>query len=178
MKSANYQYAHALADVAMGQGDSALIAEQLAGFGIAFQESAELRNFLTSPAVKPESKHAVLEKIVERLGASKIVRNFLFIVADHQRFQILPEIITAFEEVLRQRQGIAEAEVSSAVELTMAQKTELTQGLERLTGKKIDPKYSLDPSLLGGAVARIGDTVYDGSIKKQLKEMSARLAAE
>jgi F-type H+-transporting ATPase subunit delta len=100
------------------------------------------------------------------------------LIADHRRTQLIPEIAAAFEQVLRQRQGVAEAEVCSAVELTVAQKKELTAALERLTGKKIEPKYSLDPSVLGGAVVRIGDTIYDGSLRTRLNEMRARLAAE
>jgi F-type H+-transporting ATPase subunit delta len=120
----------------------------------------------------------VIEKLVARLGASRIVRNFLFLVIDNQRTHLLPEILRTFESVVRQRLGIAEAEVFSAAELTVAQKTTLLQTLEKLTGKKIQAKYSLDPALLGGAVVRIGDTVYDGSVKNRLNQMRARLSAE
>ncbi|MHB8501000.1 MAG: ATP synthase F1 subunit delta [Candidatus Acidiferrales bacterium] len=178
MKSASLQYANALADVALAQGaaDSAL--KQLADFGAAFAISSELRNFLTSPGVTRDAKHAVIQKIAARVGAGKIIRNFLFIIADHQRTHILPEIIAAFEDVIRQRQGIAEAEISSAVELSAAQQKRFAQTLERLTGKKIQAKYSLDPALLGGAVVRVGDTIYDGSVRNSLNELRARLAAQ
>ena len=178
MKSASLQYANALADIALEQGAAEPAAKQLASFGAAYAQSAELRTFLASPAVSVEAKHAVLEKIAGRLVASKIICNFLFVIADHRRTQLIPEIIAAFEQVLRQRQGVAEAEISSAVELTAAQKKELAATLARLTGRKIEPKYSLDPALLGGAVVRIGDTIYDGSVRGRLNEMRARLAAE
>jgi len=178
LKSASLQYANAFADIAIGQGAPQTASKQLADFGAAFAESAELRNFLASPAVETKDKHGVIEKIVARQGAGKIIRNFLFVIVDHQRSQMLPEIISAVESVIRRRQGIAEAEVSSAVELTQAQKTELAKSLSRLTGKRIEPKYSLDPTLLGGAVARIGDTIYDGSLRSRLSEMRARLAGE
>jgi F-type H+-transporting ATPase subunit delta len=178
LKSASLQYANALADVALAQGaaDSAL--KQLADFGAAFAISSELRNFLTSPGVTRDAKHAVIQKIAARVGAGKIIRNFLFIIADHQRTHILPEIIAAFEDVIRQRQGIAEAEISSAVELSAAQQKRFAQTLERLTGEKIQAKYSLDPALLGGAVVRVGDTIYDGSVRNSLNELRARLAAQ
>jgi F-type H+-transporting ATPase subunit delta len=91
---------------------------------------------------------------------------------------MLPGIIAAFQEVIRQRQGIAEAEISSAVELKTSQKTEFKKTLERLTGKRVEPTYSLDPALLGGAVVRIGDTIYDGSLRNRLNGLRARLAAE
>ena len=178
MKSASLQYANALADIALEQGAAEPAAKQLDGFGAAYEQSAELRTFLASPAVSIEAKHEVLEKIAKRLGASKIIRNFLFVIADHRRTQLIPEIVTTFQQVLRQRQGVAEAEISSAVELSAAQKKELAATLARLTGKKIEPKYSLNPALLGGAVVRIGDTIYDGSLRSRLNEMRVRLAAE
>ena len=178
MKSASVQYANALADIALEQGASEPAAKQLESFAAAYEESAELRTFLASPAVSVEAKHEVLEKISNRLGASKIIRNFLFVIADHRRTQLIPEIVATFQQVLRQRQGMAEAEISSAVELTSAQKKELAATLARVTGKKIEPKYSLDPALLGGAVVRIGDTIYDGSLRSRLNEMRARLASE
>jgi len=178
LKSASLQYANALADIALAQSAAEPAAKQLDGFAAAYAESAELRTFLASPAVSVEAKHAVLEKIAGRLGASKIIRNFLFVIADHRRTQLIPEIVATFQQVLRQRQGVAEAEIASAVELSAAQKKELAATLARLTGKKIEPKYSLDPALLGGAVVRIGDTIYDGSLRSRLNEMRARLAAE
>jgi F-type H+-transporting ATPase subunit delta len=178
LKSASLQYANALADIAMAQGAPGPTLKQLADFGAAYAESAELRTFLASPAVTIETKHAVIEKIVARLGASKIIRNFLFLIADHRRIVILPEIFKAFEQVVRERQGLAEAEVSSAVQLSAGQKAELAKTLEKLTGKKIETKYSIDAALLGGAVVRIGDTIYDGSLRSRLSELRAQLAAE
>jgi len=178
LKSASLQYANAMADIALAQGAAEPAAKQLHEFGLAYAQSTELRTFLASPAVSMEDKHGVIEKIVARLGASKIIRNFLFVLADHRRTQLIPEVITAFHEVIRQRQGVAEAVVSSAVELSAAQKKEMAVTLAQLTGKKIAAKYALDPALLGGAVVRIGDTIYDGSLRSRLNEMRARLAAE
>jgi F-type H+-transporting ATPase subunit delta len=178
LKSASLQYANAMADIALAQGAAEPAAKQLREFGAAYAQSAELRTFLASPAVSIEDKHAVIEKIVARLGASKIIRNFLFVLADHRRTHLIPEVILAFHEVIRQRQGVAEADVSSAVELSAAQKKEMAATLARLTGKKIETKYALDPALLGGAVVRIGDTIYDGSLRSRLNAMRARLAAE
>jgi F-type H+-transporting ATPase subunit delta len=178
LRSASLQYATALADVALEQGAAEPVKKQLEDFGAAYAESAELRNVLNNPAVERSSKHGVIEKLAARMGASRIVRNFLFVMVDNQRTHLLPEIQQTFEDVLRQRQGVAEAEVTSAAELTAPQKNQLQQTLERLTGRKIQAKYSLDPALLGGAVVRIGDTIYDGSVRNRLNQMRARLAAE
>jgi F-type H+-transporting ATPase subunit delta len=178
LRSASLQYATALADIALEQGAAEPVKKQLEEFDAAYAESAELRNVLANPAVELSAKHGVIEKLAARMGASRIVRNFLFVVVDNQRTHLLPEILQAFEEVLRQRQGVAEAEVTSAAELTAPQRSQLQQTLERLTGRKIQAKYSLDPAMLGGAVVRIGDTIYDGSVRNRLNQMRARLAAE
>jgi F-type H+-transporting ATPase subunit delta len=178
LKSASLQYAKALADVALGEKAVAPTVKQLTAFGDLLAESAELRNFLASPAVSREAKHGVLEKLVARLRGSKILRNFLFVVIDKRRTHILPEIIAAFQEVIRRREGILEAQVLSATELSAAQKAELARTLERRTGKRIEAKYSVDAALLGGAVVTLGDTVYDGSIRSRLNELRARLTGE
>jgi F-type H+-transporting ATPase subunit delta len=178
LKSASLQYANALADIALAQGAAEPAAKQLNDFGAAYAQSVELRTFLASPAVTVEEKHEVIEKIAARLGASKIIRNFLFVITDHRRTQLIPEVLVMFQQVIRQRQGVAEALISSAVELSATQKKELAATLTKLTGKKIETKYSLDPALLGGAVVRIGDTIYDGSLRSRLNEMRSRLAAE
>jgi F-type H+-transporting ATPase subunit delta len=178
LKSASLQYANALADVALQQGAAEPVLKQLTEFTAAYAESAELRNLLASPAVTTAAKHAVTEKICARLGASKIVRNFLFLVIDHRRTLIIPELCDAFQSVIRERQGIAEAEVVSAAELSAAQKKSIGQTLEKKTGKTIEAKYAVDKGLLGGVVVRIGDTVYDGSLRHRLNEMRAKLAGE
>ena len=178
MKSASLQYANALADIAMAQGAAEPAMQQLLGFGALYGESAELRNFLASPAVAAEAKHRVIEKLLARVGGSKIVRNFLFVIVDHQRTQSLSEIIAAVQEEIKRREGITEAQVSSAVELSKTQKAEMEFTLERLTGKRVEAKFSLEPELLGGAVVRLGDTVYDGSLRSRLNNLRARLASE
>ena len=178
MKSASLQYANALADIALAQGAAEPVQKQLNDFAAAYAESAELRNVLATPAVTVKEKHSVAEKIAAQLGASKILRNFLFVVIDHHRSHAIPELAEAFQTVIRDRQGMAEAEVHTAVELSDAQKKNMAQTLEKKTGKKIEAKFSLDPTLLGGAVVRIGDTIYDGSLRHRLNEMRAKLTAE
>jgi F-type H+-transporting ATPase subunit delta len=178
LKSASLRYANALADIALAQGAAAPALQHLGDFAAAYASSAELRNFLASPAVSKIEKRGVAEKISSRLGASKIVRNFLFVVIDHRRTRELPEIFQSFQQVVRERQGIAEAEIFSPTALTDAQKNEMTLALEKLTGKKVEAKFSLDAKLLGGALVRVGDTIYDGSLRNRLDVMRERLTAE
>jgi F-type H+-transporting ATPase subunit delta len=178
LKSASLQYASALADIVLEQGAAEPARKQLEDFVAAYRESAELRNFLATPAVTRQEKHAVIEKLLARLGTGKIIRNFLFVIVDNQRAHLLPEIVASFEQVLRQREGIAQAEVTSAIELTRNQKSTLLETLQRLSGKKVEATYALEPGLLGGAVVRIGDTIYDGSVRNRLNLLRSRLAAE
>jgi len=162
----------------MAQGASEALEKQLESFGEIYAESADLRNFMESPAVDSAAKHGVIDKLAARLGAGKITCNFLYVLTDHHRTALLADVLASFRELLRQRQGIAQAEISTAVEMSAAQKKDLGKTLEKLTGKKVEAQYSLDPALLGGAVVRIGSTIYDGSLRNQLNSLRARLAAE
>jgi F-type H+-transporting ATPase subunit delta len=97
---------------------------------------------------------------------------------DHRRIAILSEIIRSFEETVDERLGFARAEIQTARELSESQRASLVPRLERLTGKRVRPHFSVDEALIGGVVARIGSTVYDGSVRGQLASLERRLAAE
>jgi F-type H+-transporting ATPase subunit delta len=178
LKALAQRYASALADVALAKGSAEQTKLDLAGFTALYEESADLRNFLASPAVGAANKRGVIEKLATRIGVSQTVRNFLFVMADHRRTHELPQILQAFETELRTRQGVAEAQVTSPAELSAAEKQELLRALERLTGKKIEARYNIDPALMGGATVQIGTTIYDGSVREQLNRMREKLATE
>jgi F-type H+-transporting ATPase subunit delta len=175
LKAVAKRYAAALADVAMEQGAAEPVKKNLADFAEAVRGSADLANLLASPSVPRGNKQAVIGKLAARMGVGKIFRNFLLLLADNRRTALLPEIAEAFDALLLERMGIAEAQVTSAAELTAAQKTELNGAMERLTGKKVQSRYRVDRGLLGGAVVRIGSTVYDGSVREQLDRLRDRL---
>ena len=178
MRALAQRYATALVDVAIERGQADQTKEELASFVSMFGESADLRNFLASPAIEWPSKQAVIGKLVARMNAGQTLRNFLFVLVAHHRSHLLAEVQQAFEEMLRARLGVAEARVTSAEELTGKQKSELMGVLERVTGKRIEARYDLDPALIAGAVVRIGSTIYDGSVRAQLDRLRARLASE
>jgi F-type H+-transporting ATPase subunit delta len=179
------RYAHALADVVTGAPSgpgSPLRAEdaaaQLHAFDAVLRSSLELQNALTTPAVPASRKRAVIARIAGILQLSRIVINFLYVLVDHRRITSLAEIIHSFELVVDERLGFARAEVSSATELTEAQRTALGSQLERLTGKRIRARYAVDGALIGGVVARIGSTAYDGSVRGELQTLERLLGAE
>lgn len=151
---------------------------ELRAFDAALEESAELREALSTPAIPGSRKKAVIGRIGDALQLSRTTRNFLFVLNDHRRIGSLREIIASLEEVLDARLGYAQAEVSSAGELNEADRQALNGQLERLTGKRIRMRFKTDPALIGGVVARIGSTVYDGSVRGQLATLERRLSAE
>lgn len=172
------RYAGALADVALAQNVADLVNGELQGFKSLLAESDELGEFLASPVVSRANKHAVIEKLVARLEATRTVRNFLFVVADHRHMKLLGEIAQAYRAQLDKRRGVTQAGVMSAAELAPAERSELGSALEALTGRKVEAEYSTDAALIGGAVVSIGSTIYDGSVRAQLERLRARLASE
>jgi F-type H+-transporting ATPase subunit delta len=173
-----HRYAVALADVAIERHSADAYRRELATFAEAFASSHDLREVLHTPAVSRESKHEVLDKIFARLGLTEAIRNFIYILVDNRRIASLPEISSAFDAELNAREGIAEAAVTSARELSAAEKKEIVAALERVTGKRIEAQFALNAALLGGAVVQIGSTIYDGSIREQLNRLRTQLEAE
>ena len=175
------RYANALADVVTARA-STLSPQQavaeLRSFEAAFRGSVELQNALITPAVPGSRKKAVVARIGDVLKLSPVTRNFLFVLVDRRRIASLSNIIQDFEAVVDARLGFAQAEVSSAHEMTEAQRNALNSKLERLTGKRIRMRFTVDRALIGGAVARIGSTVYDGSVRGQLASLEHRLSLE
>ncbi|HUP03247.1 MAG TPA: ATP synthase F1 subunit delta [Bryobacteraceae bacterium] len=175
------RYANALAEVVTAPG-SPLRPEdavpELRAFEQTLTGSRELREVLSTPAVPPARKRAVVERIAAILKLSRITRNFLFVLMDHRRVEVLPEIVQKLEETVDERLGFARADVTAPRELSAAQSAALNAELNRLTGKRIRMRLATDASLLGGAVARIGSTVYDGSVRGELLSLKRRLAAE
>ncbi len=175
------RYASALADVVTDGGflmrPEDAVAE-LRSFEAVFQSSAELQNALTTPAIPGSRKKAVVGQLGDLLKLSRIARNFLFVLIDHRRIASLSEIIQSLELILDERLGFARADVASARELTEPQRAALNSQLEKLTGKRVRMRFRVDESLIGGVVARIGSTVYDGSLRGQLASLEGRLRAE
>jgi len=112
------------------------------------------------------------------LQLSPIARNFLFVLIDHRRIALLGAILHSFELLVEERMGFARAEVSAPRELTEAQRGAINAQLERITGKRIRMRFAVDAALIGGVVARIGSTVYDGSVRGQLQTLGRRLSTE
>ena len=135
--------------------------------------SPDLRKVWESPAVQHEEKNRLLAAIALRAGFLTPVRNFMAVLIEHGRVSSLPAIAREFERELNQRLGFVDARVSSARELLPEQRSELELEVAKLTGRKVRAHYHTDGNLLGGAVVRVGSTIYDGSLRGQLHRIRA-----
>jgi F-type H+-transporting ATPase subunit delta len=178
MASVASTYARAFAEVILDSrldvqrsiGGVRQIAELLA-------ESPELRRVWENPAVPAEQKRNLLDSITQRGGVEKHVRNLIAVLIDHHRTRYLERIAAQLEKELDARLGLAQAEITSARELGDSEKRSLETQIAKLTGKKVRAQFGLDPSLLGGAVVRIGSTIYDGSVKGQLEKIKEAISS-
>ena len=181
MAAVSSRYARALADAVTGgrvATDAATVEQQLHGFLGLIEESADLRNVLISPAVGAAKKKSLVEALGSKMEFSSVTRNFLFILVDHKRMALLPEIMPLYRAEMDERQGLVEASVTSASEMGGDARAKLEAALARKTGKHIRAKYAVDPALIGGAVTRVGSTVYDGSVREQLRLLRAKLSSQ
>jgi F-type H+-transporting ATPase subunit delta len=171
------RYARAFADVAVKHKlNPEKIVAEMAEVAALVDGSRELRNVLANPAVSREQKHALLDAIVKRMGASKLLRNFLAILIDHRRIANIGEIVEQFKQELDRRMGIADARVSSARALSAAERKSLENQLSEITGKTVRATYVEVAALLGGVTVRVGSTIYDGSVHGQLQRLREQIS--
>jgi F-type H+-transporting ATPase subunit delta len=169
-------YARAFADVVIGSKDDPLrMLAELQSMEALLGESDQLRRVLENPSIPGEQKRAVIDAVVQKLGASRHVRNFVAVITDHRRLPLFAEIVKRVEIELNDRLGFAEAQVSSARPLSDSEKQLLEAEIAKLSGKRVQARYRQDPALLGGAVVQIGSTIYDGSVNGQLDRIREQL---
>ncbi len=178
MASVTIRYASALADVVLGNRlDVQTAVRDLNNIVSMTVESEDLRKVWENPAIAVEQKRAILDGLVGMAGTPRIIRNFIAVLIDHQRIRQLPQIARQFELELNSRMGFADAEVTSVHELSAQDRQMIEQQITKVIGKNVRARYKTNPALLGGAVIRVGSTVYDGSIKGQLAKIKEQLSA-
>jgi F-type H+-transporting ATPase subunit delta len=178
MASVTSTYARALADVVFDQrlnpGKTLQEAQSLAQL---VASSQQLRDVWEAPSIPAEQKRALLDAIVAREGLSRPVRNFMAVLMDHRRVKFLEPIVKEFGQELNRRLGFTEAEIISARELGQTERGALEAQVEKLTGHKVRARYAQDSSILGGAIVKVGSTVYDGSVKGQLERIREAISS-
>jgi F-type H+-transporting ATPase subunit delta len=178
MASVASTYARAFADVVLSAHlDADRSIAELRVIASLLAESADLRRVWENPAIPADQKRRVLDVIADRDKISKQVRNLIAVLIDHRRVHFFEPIIAQLEKELDARMGFAEAQITSSRELGDAEKRAFEAQVAKLTGKKVRAHYEQDPSLLGGAVVRLGSTIYDGSVKGQLERLKETISS-
>ena len=151
---------------------------QLQQFAALLEEQPDSRRFLQNPALAGERRTRLLNEISAAWGFDRRVSNFINILTARNRLPIFEEIIEEYQRLMDKRLGIVRAHVTSAQALNPNQQQELMRKFEQITGKQVRMNVSVDPSLIGGVVAQVGSTIYDGSVQQQLKAFKTRLSGE
>ena len=172
------RYARAFLDViTAAKLDTAAIEGQFAGFLATWDSSAELREFFVNPAIPAAQKVGFLDKLNEKLGLQKELRNLLAVLISNDRIGQVKEVAQAYRRLLQEQLGIRHAEIVTARKLNAAERNSLVAEIGKLAGSRIEASFKLDASILGGTVVRIGATVYDGSMRGRLERLKEALTA-
>ena len=172
------RYARALVDIVTANHlDGAAIESELEDFRAAWAGSAELRGIFTDPSFSAEKKVAVLDRLNTRLGMSPTVRNFLAVLANHNRMEGFEAVLAEVRREMNARLGVEEVEVTTARPLGAPARRALEARLAELSGARIRATFHEDRELVGGARLRVGSMVYDGSVRGRLDQLREKLAA-
>jgi F-type H+-transporting ATPase subunit delta len=169
------RYARALFQIGVDGGSYEALGGQLADLAALFQESLELRQTLVNPVFKPSEKRAILEKLLPRVTPSPIVQRFALLLLERGRIALLPALARAYRELADAHAGRVRAVVTSATPLGAGDLERVRRSLERRTKKQVVLEAEVDPDLIGGLVARVGDLVLDGSVRTQLNSLREKL---
>jgi len=165
------RYAKALFAVGKEEAKFEQYNDALQGLAELYGSGAELADALTNPLYPLDVRKKVMEGIVASMGVEKIMANFLNLLVEKKRAGILPEIAEEFQAMVDNEKNISHGSVVSAVELNEELQAKVQATLEKLTGKKVELTTSVDPSIIGGIIAKVGDLELDGSIKTQLASL-------
>jgi F-type H+-transporting ATPase subunit delta len=169
------RYARAVTELGTVHRNLDKIGADLRALAQAMTESPELISALTNPAIRSSERKKVIDALLARIGSQPHTKNLVYLLLDGERLAQLPGISREVDAMIEAKAGKITAEVTSAVDLTPPQIAQITQTLERLSGKKVVLEKKKDPSLLGGVVAKVGDVVYDGSVRTQLRALRDEL---
>jgi F-type H+-transporting ATPase subunit delta len=169
------RYARALLDVVIKEGNPEQVDQELATLARLFAGNAELQKALANPAVPVAAKRKVIESLVARTAPTPALGKLLLMLADRDRLGLIPELAVVYRERLMEHHQVINAELTTAVPLSTERVAQFEQRIAAATGRRVTMTASVDPALIGGAVARVGSIVYDGSIATQLAKMRERL---
>ena len=165
------RYAKALFSIGKEDGKYEAYNDALQGVAELYTTTPEVEDALTNPLYPLDTREKVMAGIIESIKADAVMGNFLSLLVQKKRAEILPEIAEEFQIMVDDDKNISHGSVISAVELDAELQSKVQATLEKLTGKKVELTASVDPSIIGGIIAKVGDLVLDGSIKTQLASL-------
>jgi len=165
------RYAKALVQIGAEEGAVEKYNAELAKFSGLLAENRELGAVFANPAYGVENKAEILKETIAKLGLSTTVSNLLMLLLERGRISVVPEIATRYGAFADELSGVIRPVVTSGLPLEPAQVEEIKAALAKATGKQVELKLEVDPTLIGGVVAKIGDKVFDGSVKTQLARL-------
>jgi F-type H+-transporting ATPase subunit delta len=171
------RYARAILEIGTANKNLDKLGGDLRSLAKAMHDSAELVTALINPAIRRADRRRVLDELLKRIGASPHTRNLVYLLLDGERLSSLEAISREVDAMIEARSGRISAEVTSARPLDATQLSQIINALEKLSGKKVAVTRREDPELLGGVVARLGDTIYDGSLRTQLRTLRDELSS-
>ena len=171
------RYARALADVVATRWDFSKVLQELEDFANVYRANPELQQVFASPAVPSPEKTKVLEAIGLKMGQSPVTLNFLRVLLANYRMPLLEEAVQAYRKIAYERLGIVQVTLTSASDLSDAERESVAARFRDLTGKQVEIDFRIDSELLGGILAQIGSTVYDGSVRGNLARIREQLMA-
>lgn len=169
------RYAQSLFDIALETKSLAKVEKQLAAFEALLNDSEDLRRLIGSPVFSTGEQLRAITAVAEKAGLDGVVANFLKVVASNRRLFAVPGMIEAFRAIAADHKGVVTADVASAIKLTAAQEKELKATLKDVAGKDVEINMTVDPSLLGGLVVKIGSRQIDTSLRTKLSSMKLAL---
>lgn len=172
------RYARAFFKIAGEEKRYEFYDQELGRFSAILKENKSLTEFLANPIFALSDKKAVVESLMEKIEVSPLTSNFLKLLVDKRRIDILPDIQRCYRELMEIALMKVRVTVKTAFPLTSETSARLQKGLEKLTGREVDMVLLEDRSLLGGVVVRVGDTLYDGSVRTELNNIRNLLGEE
>ena len=169
------RYARAVIEIGTANGNLDKMGAELRALASAMHSSAELVTALINPAIRRADRRRVIDALLERIGAAPHMRSLVYLLLDGERLSSVEAISREVDAMIEARAGRMSAEVTSARPLDASQLSQIINALEKLSGKKVAVTRREDPSLLGGVVAKLGDTVFDGSLRTQLRALRDEL---
>ena len=169
------RYAKALFAIGKEEGKYEAYSEALAAVAALFETNPEVEDALTNPLYPVDVREKAMAAIVDSMDADKVMGNFLNLLVQKKRAAILPEIAEEFKIMVDEDKNISHGTVVSAVELDTELQNKIQATLEKITGKKVELTASVDPSIIGGVIAKVGDLVLDGSIRTQLASLKGSI---